>query len=143
YVGEIGMKGGGWGWNSKERGLESLTYNGKSTFEMLTVKAKPQGFEIAFTQPVANSQKLKASDFFLQQWWYLPTENYGGPKMDVERLEASQIIFSDDGTKVTLEIPNLKEKHVVYFKLPENLKSTKGQSLWSTEAWYTLNNIPE
>ena len=143
YVGQIGMKGGGWGWNSMERGLQSLKYNGKSTFEMRSIKAKPNGFEIEFTQPVENIQKLSASDIFLQQWWYLPTKNYGGPKMDVENLKASLIKISDDGAKVQLEIPNLKENHVVYFKLPEHLKSTSGQSLWSTEAWYTLNNIPE
>jgi cytochrome c len=110
---------------------------------MLSIKAKPRGFEIEFTQPIENIQELTASDFFIQQWYYLPTENYGGPKMNLERLSAALIRTSENGTKVNIEIPNLKKNHVVYFRLPENLKSTSNQSLWSTEAWYTLNNIPE
>ena len=57
--------------------------------------------------------------------------------MTINRLEISK-----DRKKVYLEIPELKEEQVVYFRLPEALKSDSGLSLWSSEAWYTLNNIP-
>ena len=142
YVGGIGMVGG-WSWKEKQYGLQRMKYNGKPTFEMLAVRAKPLGFELEFTEPAKTGEEIKAPDLFVQQWWYLPTENYGGPKMDLEKLKITIITISKDSTRVYLEIPDLKKEHVVYFRLPEQFQSSSGQSLWSSEAWYTLNNIPE
>lgn len=141
YLGEIGMVGG-WSWKEKQYGLQRMKYNGKTAFEMLAVRAKPGGFEIEFTEPLNPQLKIAASDFLIQQWWYLPTENYGGPKKDLEQLNISQVTISPDGKRVYLQIPGLKKEHVVYFRLPNDLKNASGKSLWSSEAWYTLNNIP-
>ena len=140
YIGEVGMVGG-WTWRERQYGLQRMMYNGKSTFEMLAIRAKPKGFEIEFTMPL-EQRDLKRSDFIVQQWWYLPTQNYGGPKMDLENLKISAITISDDRKRVYLEIPGLKKERVVYFRLPDELRNAKGESLWSSEAWYTLNNIP-
>ena len=142
YVGEIGMVGG-WSWKEKQYGLQRMKYNGKLTFEMLAVRAKPRGFEIEFTEALGSGKGMKASDFFVQQWWYHPTAEYGGPKKDLEKLKVTRVNISKDRSRVYLEIPDLKKEHVVYFRLPGNLRSASGQSLWSSEAWYTLNNIPE
>jgi len=142
YIGEVGMKGG-WGWKDKMYGLERLKYNGKPTFEILAIRARPKGFEIEFTQPLEKIGELKRQDFLMQQWRYLPTADYGGPKLDLENILPNRIEPNEDKTKVYLEVSGLKEKHVVYFHVPYYLKSTDGQSLWSSEAWYTLNAIPE
>jgi cytochrome c len=142
YVGGVGMVGG-WSWKEKQFGLQRLTYNGKVTFEMLAIRAKPKGFEIEFTEPIKAGTEIRPDDFLVQQWWYLPTERYGGPKLDLEKLNIESINISQDRLRVFLEVPNLEKEHVVYFRLPENLQSTSGQSLWSSEAWYTLNNIPQ
>jgi cytochrome c len=141
YVGGIGMEGG---WSSiKQYGLQRMKYNGKITFDILAIRAKPNGFEIEFTKTLKPGQNIKTSDFLVQQWWYLPTADYGGPKMDLEKLKINQLAISPDRMRVFLEIPGLKKKHVVYFRLPSFLQSGDGQSLWSSETWYTLNNIPE
>ena len=142
YIGGVGMVGG-WSWKERQYGLQKLKYNGKVTFEMLAVRAKPNGFEIEFTEPIKEGSLIQPADFLVQQWWYLPTENYGGPKMDLEKLIISNIHFSQDRRKVRLEIPGLKKEHVVYFRLPDHLQSESGPYLWSSETWYTLNNIPE
>ena len=120
-----------------------MKYNGTLTFEMLAVRAKPGGFEIEFTDELKAGQSLPASDFLIQQWWYLPTADYGGPKMDLERMKVTRVTISKDRRRVFLEIPGLKKEHVVYFNLPAYMQSAGRQSLWSSEAWYTLNNIPE
>ncbi len=140
YVGEVGMVGG-WSWKERQFGLEKLTYNGKSTFEMLAIRAKPNGFEIEFTEPLED-REWSTDDFSIQQWWYLPTSSYGGPKKDLEHLYPTQISISEDRMKVYLELPSLKKEHVVYFLLSENITNNQGQSMWSGEAWYTLNQIP-
>jgi len=134
---------GGWTWKEKQYGLQRMKYNGRLTFEMLAVRAKPRGFEIEFTDAIGAGLKTPATDFLVQQWWYLPTADYGGPKMDLQKLKVSRISVSKDRRRVFLEIQGLKKEHVVYFRLPEYLQSVSGQFLWSSEAWYTLNGIPE
>lgn len=141
YVGEVGMVGG-WSWKEKKYGLQRMQYNGNPTFEMLAIRAKPKGFELEFTLPLPPDFSFQPGDLQLQQWWYLPTPNYGGPKMDLENLKITRYTISADRTKVLLEVPGLKEEHVIYFRLKDNLPSDAGLPLWSGEAWYTLNRIP-
>jgi cytochrome c len=110
---------------------------------MLQVVAKPDGFEIQFTEPLAAGSGNSSDQYLIQQWWYQPTKNYGGPKMDLETLKAKVVEVSQDRTRVRLEISGLVSKHVIYFELSDQLISASGQKLWSSEAWYTLNNIPQ
>lgn len=141
YAGGVGM-GGGWGWNETRYGLQRLKYNEKVTFEMLAIRSKPYGFEIEFTEPLAIGQGDSPSDYSVEQWLYKPTKAYGGPKMDLEILNAIEIKVGADRKKVHLTIPGLKKEHVVKFKLNSELQSINDRNLWSSEAWYTLNNIP-
>lgn len=143
YVGGIGNPGN-WGQAGKlHYGLQKLSYNGKSTFEMLKVEARSNGVEITFTEPLRGSDGWKKEDFEIKQWYYLPTENYGGPKMDLKTLEILSSSLSEDKTKVFLELKGMKENHVVYVHLLKNFVSKSGSQLWSTEAWYTMNSIPQ
>lgn len=142
YIGGVGMVGG-WSWQEHQYGLQKMKYNGKLTFEMLAVRAKPNGFEIELTEPIAADAKVTSTDLSVQQWRYEGTAGYGGPKLDLEQMKIARATISDDRKKILLEIPGLKKEHVVYFVLPEDLRSATDQSLWSNETWYTLNNIPE
>ncbi|MEZ4987497.1 MAG: DUF1080 domain-containing protein [Saprospiraceae bacterium] len=81
-------------------------------------------------------------EYNARQWYYLPTHNYGGPKLDDKRIAVKSVHISKDRRKIFLEMDGLQPEHVVYLKLPSHWTSNTGQVLWSTEAWYTLNNIP-
>jgi cytochrome c len=142
YIGGVGMVGG-WSWKEKQSGLQRLKYNGTTTFEMLAVRIRPKGFEIEFTEPLMQGAEPKPNDFFIQQWWYFPTEKYGGPKMDLEQLKINAISISPNRSKIILNINGLQKGHVVYIRLPEYLQSKTGHALWTSEAWYTLNNFPD
>ncbi len=143
YIGEVGNPGN-WGHYGKFKyGLQRMAYNGNSTFEMLAVRAKATGMEIEFTEPLQAGQGENASDYLVQQWWYEPTINYGGPKKDLENLEILSITLSNDRKKAFLELTGMKPGHVVYFRLSNQLTSASNQKLWTTEGWYTLNKIPE
>ena len=110
---------------------------------MLAVRATPDGLEIEFTEPLAETQGEQPEDYFIQQWRYEPTAAYGGPKLDLEILSPTGIRISDDRRRVALNLPGRKREHVLYLLLPELWTSAEGQALWSGECWYTLNNIPE
>ena len=41
------------------------------------------------------------------------------------------------------ELPDIKENRVVYFRINRPFISDFDHSLWTTESWYTLNQIPK
>ncbi|MFY0685559.1 MAG: DUF1080 domain-containing protein [Cyclobacteriaceae bacterium] len=142
-IGGVGAPGN-WGHIGKQwYGLQSLTYNEVVTFEMLSVSARSNGFEITFTEPIKEGQNIKAEDFLIQQWYYEPTENYGGPKLELETLSPVSFALNEDRTSVFIQLDGLKENHLVYFRIINPFVSASENELWTTEAWYTLNSIPK
>ncbi|MEL6631961.1 MAG: family 16 glycoside hydrolase [Bacteroidota bacterium] len=142
YVGGIGNPGN-WGQTGKQwYGLQKLEFTGQSAFEMLAVRAKADGMEIEFTEPLADGDGFNKADYQVKQWYYLPTENYGGPKMDERNLSVKDVRVSQDRRRVFLQVDGMKKEHVVYIHLKAPWVSAAGHALWTTEAWYTLNNIP-
>ena len=142
YIGGIGNPGN-WGQSGKlHYGLQRLAYNGKSTFEMLAVRAKTNGVEVEFTEPLQGTDGWNPAHFEVKQWYYKPTEEYGGPKLDERRLEIASSTVSDDRKKVFLELRGMKPGHVVYIRLKKHFISESGNAVRSTEAWYTMNRIP-
>lgn len=142
-VGGIGVSGN-WGQTGKLKyGLQRMVYNGNSVFEMLSVSARSNGFEVEFTEPIKEGQKVSAENFLIEQFYFEPTPQYGGPKLGVEELKPINFYLSDNRKKIFFELDGLKEKHVVYFRVIKPFMSDTDHELWSTEAWYTLNAIPK
>ncbi|CAL9657338.1 family 16 glycoside hydrolase [Streptomyces sp. enrichment culture] len=143
YAGGLGADGN-WGQEGKLRfGLQKLTPNGGNTFDIKTMRAVPGGFDLTYTQPVSEETAAQlAARYRVEQWRYTPTADYGGPKIAEERLAVRSATLSDDGRTVRLRTDGLKPGHVVHVRSPRPFTSASGESLWSTEAWYTLNALP-
>ena len=60
-------------------------------------------------------ENLKASDFIVQQWLYLPTADYGGPKKNLQLMKITNVNISEDRKRVCLEMPGLKNNHIILF----------------------------
>ncbi|NND70543.1 MAG: DUF1080 domain-containing protein, partial [Rhodothermales bacterium] len=143
YVGGIGSAGN-WGQiGKKKHGLQRLDYTGNVPFEMLAVRVKTNGFEIEFTGPLPDGVGSSPVDYDVEHWRYVPTSSYGGPKVDHEKLDVISATVGNDRTTVFLEIPGMDEGRIVYLHLAGPFASTDNERLWTTEAWYTLNKIPE
>ncbi|MFE5393004.1 ricin-type beta-trefoil lectin domain protein [Streptomyces sp. NPDC056568] len=143
YAGGLGA-GGNWGQEGKlAHGLQKLTPNGANTFDIRAMRAVPGGFELEYTQPLSTDTANElAAHYKIKQWRYVPTAAYGGPKVDEETLTAQSATLSADRKTVTLTIPGLKTDRVVHVRSPRPFSSAGGETLWSTEAWYTLNKLP-
>lgn len=143
YVGGLGA-GGNWGQEGKLRfGLQKLTPTGANTFDMKSMSATRTGFKIEYTRPLSAETIAKIGQGYqIEQWRYAPTAAYGGPKVDEQKLTVSAAKVSADRKTVTLTVDGLLRDRVVHLRSPRPFSAVNGQQLWSTEAWYTLNNIP-
>ena len=143
YLGGLGADGN-WGQEGKLRfGLQKLTRNGTNVFDMKTMSATGTGFKIEYTKQLSDETiaKLPAA-FQAEQWTYVASSQYGGPKVDQESLQVTGVSIAPDRKTVKLDIAGLKRDHVVHLRSPRPFAARDGEGLWSTEAWYTLNEIP-
>jgi hypothetical protein len=143
YAGGLGADGN-WGQAGKLKfGLQKLTPNGGDTFDIQKMRAVPGGFDLTYTQPVSDETAAKLAERYdVRQWHYTPTADYGGPKIAEEELSVSSATLSKDGRTVQLRLDGLEPDRVVHVRSPRPFTSASGEALWSTEAWYTLNEMP-
>ncbi|MFE7398049.1 family 16 glycoside hydrolase [Streptomyces sp. NPDC057557] len=144
YAGGLGADGN-WGQEGKLRfGLQKLTPNGKTVFDIRTMRATRDGFELSYTKPLSEETvaKLTSGAYSVEQWRYVPTPAYGGPKVDEEELPVAAARISNDRRTVRITVPGLKTDRVVHIRSPRPFASADDEQLWSTEAWYTLNARP-
>ncbi|WP_285683630.1 family 16 glycoside hydrolase [Actinoplanes sp. NBRC 103695] len=143
YVGGIGDVGN-WGQDGKLKfGLQKLTPNGTNVFDMKSMSATNTGFKIEYTKPLSDETIGKlAAAYKVDQWRYVASAQYGGPKVDQETLGVTGVSISKDRKTVKLDIAGLKRDRVVHLRSPRPFAARGGETLWSTEAWYTLNEIP-
>jgi cytochrome c len=121
YVGGIGNPGN-WGQTGKlHYGLQRLVFNNKPTFEMLAVRAKSNGMEIEFTEPLQDGDGWNTEHYEVKQWYYKPTIEYGGPKLDEKKMTVKTATVSDDRKKVFLEFDGHKDNHMIYIRLKKTL----------------------
>ncbi len=140
YAGGMGA-GGNWNWKGTQFGLERLVQSGEVAFEMASVSATPDGFEIAFTQPVGAGWLKDADNFRVASWTYKPTSVYGGPKIDELEHRVIGLEPAKDRRSVRVRIAGLETGRCVH--LAFEAESQNGTPIWSGETWYTLNRIPE
>lgn len=141
YVGGIGSNGN---WNHKGHkfGLERLRPTGKVPFEMLEFGVRAGGLQIQFTKPVGAGAEATLEKATLKSWRYVPTMDYGGPKVDEKALRIAGVKLSADRRTAFLEVLGMAPGTVIYANLGD-LKSGSGELLWSPEAWYTLQRMPK
>ncbi|MGQ0628916.1 MAG: family 16 glycoside hydrolase [Phycisphaerales bacterium] len=140
FVGGIGA-GGNWNWKETRAGLERLTPTGKVPFEMLAIRARHDGFEIEFTQPVDAHWLADPANYTLRDWDYAPTDRYGGAKQNVRPLRVKSAQPSEDGRRVTLAVEALMPGRTVHIRTDPRSALT-GEPIFTTEGWYTLNHLP-
>lgn len=142
-VGQIGNPGN-WGEPGKQwHGLQIVRPSDTPAFEVLSMQATPNGFLLRFTQPLAEGIAAETIVKKAQSWFYHPASMYGGPKYDVQDMVLSEVRLSQDRRVVELNIEGLEAGRVVYLRLNDKLRSRSDEPLWVSEAWYTLNQVPQ
>ncbi|MBF0432295.1 MAG: T9SS type A sorting domain-containing protein [Fibrobacteria bacterium] len=128
-----------WNWRNRFTGLQRLRKNSTNVFEMIAVRSLADGFEIEFNEEVA-AYANDTSKYTVLSWRYEPTKDYGGPKIDLKKMKINSINISSDKKRVNLQIDSLEVGRVINIKL-NDYKSLAGNSVWTAETWYTLNNF--
>jgi cytochrome c551/c552 len=141
FVGETNR---GWGSAGEaNQGLQRLVWNKGLPFEMRTVKAMPDGFEITFTQPVDRKSAEDLASYAVESFTYKYQPAYGSPPVRQREHQVKGVLVSDDGLKARIIVDNLRQDYIYNIALEGVRAQENSYSLVHTNGFYTLNNIPD
>ena len=136
-----GMTNRGWGSTGQAPyGLQRLEWTGRTPFEIKTMRARPDGFELEFTEPV-DAAAANPALYAITGFTYKYHHNYGSPVINQEPCPVRRVVVAEDGRKVRLVVDNLRKGYIHELKV-NGLRSVENRSLLHGVAYYTLNNLP-
>ncbi len=138
----VGMTSRGWAATGKDQyGLQRVNFKGAMPFEIRTMKAKPNGFELEFTKPVSKKLAEDLAQYKITGFTYLYHKTYGSPVVQQQDCPIRRVEVSADGLTVRLYVSGLREGYVHQLDVP-TLTAQSGEQLLHHVGYYTLNNIP-
>lgn len=140
----VGETNRGWGSaGDKNEGLERLVWTGEVPFEIKTIKAQSDGFEIELTKAVDESSAKRLEAYFVDRFTYKYHPVYGSPPVDQQGCEVLSVQVSNGGKTLRLFIDNLKESYIHRLSLDGLRSKDDHQPLLHATLYYTLNALPE
>jgi cytochrome c551/c552 len=134
------------GWGSAgeaTEGIQRLVWNNKIPFEMHSIKAMPDGFEIAFTKPVDKKYALDLASYSVESFIYKYHSVYGSPPVNSRKCNVKGVRVSADGLTARIIVAGLRKGYIHNITLDGIRSQENYYSLVHPTAYYTLNNIPE
>ena len=132
-----------------EAALERVSFNGKIPFAVKEVHARPDGFELTFTQPVNAATAADVDGYDVSQYSYKFHASYGSPEFDHDGkansatpIKITKVEVAADRLKVRLLVEGWKAGYVTAVRAAD-VRDATGQKLWHDTFWYTLNRIPK
>ena len=133
------------GWGSAGEatmGLQRLVWNNTIPFEMLAVRAMPDGFEIEFTKAVDKKVAEDIASYSIESYIYKYQGVYGSPPVNNLKCNITGVKVSEDGLRARLIVNGLRKNFIHTITLDGIRDKDQLSGLLHPTAYYTLNNIP-
>ena len=138
----VGGSSRGWGGGRKPFGLARLQWTGQTPFEIHEMRARPNGFELTFTQPVDPETASDVASYKMHCWTHMYYSNYGDKRHEEHDLKVVKATVSKDNKSVILELDKV-EPYFIHHLTAAGVRSADGLPLLHNEAYYTLNRVPK
>ena len=111
-------------------------------FEVLSMSARPDGFELTFTQPVDRRTAEDPASYSMPTYTYLFQSAYGSPEVDQVECRIERVEVSQDGLRARLFVDRLHRGHVHELHL-DGVRNVQGEPLLHPVGYYTLQYLPK
>ena len=120
-----------WAGNRTEPGgLYRVRYTGKPADLPVGLKAKGNGIEVTFTNPIDPASARDAHNYEIQAWGLLRSKNYGSDHIDEHSVQTRRSSLLRDGKTVRIELADPEPTRGMEIKY--RLKGTDGRAIAGT-----------
>ena len=133
YIGQTALSWAG------SKGIQKVTWTGKTPLEVLNVHLTCNGFEIEFTKPVTQESITAENALTIKSYYFKYHRAYGSPQVDQQQALPESMSLSADGKtlSVRLKSEDLKAGYVYEMDF-DGLKTSEGQGILNTKLCYNL-----
>ncbi|MFD2255468.1 family 16 glycoside hydrolase [Luteolibacter algae] len=128
WIGKTHLKWAG------DEGLLKVTWNQKPMFLVEKVQLLENGFEIHFNKPLSTD----APAWKISRHTYHYHADYGSPRVDLQKVEPSEISVSEDRRSVRLVLPEIKTNYL-YSITADHATSADKEALMGHVMHYFVN----
>jgi hypothetical protein len=129
------------GWGKNSEGMQRVSFNGKTPFEVKGMSLLKDGFKLTFTKPVKKDVASKTDNYKFKRYWYKSGHAYGSGQNDMTDIKVKSAVVSEDGLSVTLKMDGLEERRIFEMNLVGDFKSDKDEKVGQDKICYTLNKL--
>lgn len=138
----VGMTNRGWSsLGNRSYGLVRVRQKGEVAFAVREMRAKPDGFELVFTEPVDAKTAGDAGSYSMERFTYLYSGAYGSEEIEKAPCAVTAAEVSADGMSVRLRVEGMRELFVHELHL-DGVRARSGEGLLYPVGYYTLNRLP-
>lgn len=143
--GQLFTGGSDRGWGAKGGqpfSFERVDWTGKVPFEIHEMHAKPDGFELTFTQAIDPQTATDLASYSAREFTYAYREEYGGGEVDEVIPKITKAAVGTDLKSVRLTFDQLVKGDIHELHV-DGVRSADGLPILHPVVYYTLNEIPE
>lgn len=129
------------GWGKPAEGMQRITFQGNTPFEVKNMSLLKDGFKITFTKPVKKDVAAKTDNYQLKRYFYKSSHAYGSGQQEMTNLKVKNATVSEDGLSVVLKLDGLKERRVFELNIVGDFKSETDEKIGQEKICYTLNKL--
>ena len=122
--------------------LQRIDWSGEVPFEVLEINIRKEGFVVHFTKPIDAAVAEDSANYTLSTYTHHYAAGYGSPEVDHTTPKVTRAVAAKDGRSVLLTLEGMVEGHIHDFDFGP-IKSSQGEALLHTKAYYTVNEIPK
>jgi hypothetical protein len=138
----VGMTNRGWSsLGNRSYGLVRVRQKGEVAFAIKEMRAKSDGFELVFTEPVEAKSAGDVKSYSMENFTYQYSGAYGSDEIEKAACGIESAVVSADGLSVRLKVKGLKELFVHELHL-DGVRAKSGEALLYPVGYYTLNRLP-
>lgn len=138
----VGMTNRGWSsLGNRSYGLVRVRQKGEVEFAVKEMRAKPDGFELVFTEPVDAKSAGEVKSYSMERFTYLYSGAYGSDEIEKAACVIESAEVAADGMSVRLKVGGMKELFVHELHL-DGVRARSGEGLLYPVGYYTLNRLP-
>jgi glucose/arabinose dehydrogenase len=133
----VGQTDHGW---PGDRGIQRIVWDGRTPFDVHTMRLTEEGFDLTFTRPVDPSTAQGDSTYRFTRYYYAYGQSYGSSQRGVKPVPVTGIDVAPGGERVSITLDELKAGYIYQLDL-EGLRAEDGTRLVNRTAYYTLNHL--
>ena len=122
------------------QGIQQVSWNGETPFEIQNMELTKKGFKFTFTQPVDKKVALEKENWPFKRYFFEYRKAYGSPRSDEKSVAISKIEISGNGTIVEIALSELTPWHIHEVNI-QNITALNGAPLANGYIAYTLNRL--